>query len=291
MKLSDCIAADRVVVPLQSASLAAAADELVARLVAAGAVGDALKLRERIAEQRPEDTVALGDRAFLVHARTDAVPDLCVAIGTSPEPICRDGGEAEQQCARIVVLVVAPPRLAARYLQLLGALSRTLARQDALEAILAAASPAELAALPELREVELPEQLAVRDIMTERPRSVDPDTPLADAALLMRRTGLSALPVVAEDDRVLGILTERELVRHFLTVYLQQGSAKAAATSPKAVRDVMTRQVLCVSPEQPLAEVASLMINKDVDRVPVVREGRLVGVLTRGDIVRKLMGS
>ena len=53
----------------------------------------------------------------------------------------------------------------------------------------------------------------------------------------------------------------------------------------------MTRQVLCVSPDQPLTEVASIMANKDVDRVPVVREGRLVGFLTRGDIVRKLMGS
>ena len=53
----------------------------------------------------------------------------------------------------------------------------------------------------------------------------------------------------------------------------------------------MTRQVLCVAPEQPIAEVASLMSNKDVDRVPVVREGRLVGFLTRGDIVRKLIGT
>ena len=53
----------------------------------------------------------------------------------------------------------------------------------------------------------------------------------------------------------------------------------------------MTRQVLGVSPDQPLAEVASLMANQDVDRVPVVQEGRLVGFLTRGDIVRKLIGS
>ena len=59
----------------------------------------------------------------------------------------------------------------------------------------------------------------------------------------------------------------------------------------RTVRDVMTRQVLCVSPDQPLAEVASLMTNKDVDRVPVVQEGRLVGFLTRSDIVRKLIGS
>jgi CBS domain-containing protein len=52
----------------------------------------------------------------------------------------------------------------------------------------------------------------------------------------------------------------------------------------------MTRQVLCVAPEQPLAEVASMMTDRDVERVPVVRDGRLVGVLTRGDIVRKLIG-
>jgi CBS domain-containing protein len=51
----------------------------------------------------------------------------------------------------------------------------------------------------------------------------------------------------------------------------------------------MTRQVLCVAPEQSLADVAALMTNKDVERVPVVRGGRLVGFLTRGDIVRKLL--
>jgi CBS domain-containing protein len=60
--------------------------------------------------------------------------------------------------------------------------------------------------------------------------------------------------------------------------------------SERTVRDAMTRQVLCVAPEQPVAEVAALMSNKDVERVPVVREGRLVGFLTRGDIVRKLIG-
>jgi CBS domain-containing protein len=70
--------------------------------------------------------------------------------------------------------------------------------------------------------------------------------------------------------------------------------ARAAAPSgagSKTVRDAMTRQVLCVAPEQPIAEVASLMSNKEVDRVPVVRDGRLVGFLTRGDIVRKLIGN
>jgi CBS domain-containing protein len=134
--------------------------------------------------------------------------------------------------------------------------------------------------------------------MTERPRSVAPDTALRDAALDMVRAGVAGLPVVDTDGRVIGMLSQRELLQHLLNSYLHRGGAQAAgpagATSdgrPKAVRDVMTRSVLCVSPEQPVAEVAAMMTNKDVDRVPVVREGQLVGFLTRGDIVRKLIGS
>ena len=66
---------------------------------------------------------------------------------------------------------------------------------------------------------------------------------------------------------------------------------------PRAVEAVLARKDPriagghVVAPEQPIAEVASLMSNKDVDRVPVVREGQLVGFLTRGDIVRKLIGN
>lgn len=290
MRLADCIAADRVVTSLQSASLSEATDALVARLVTSGAVQDALKLRQRVAELRSEDTLALGDRAWLVHVRSDAVSDICLAIGTSREPVCRDAAAPDESCPRMVVLIVAPPRLAARYLQLLSALSRTLSNPDTVAAILAAETPEELVSIPEFSAIELPEQLTVRDLMTERLRTVGADDPLLDAARTMVRAGLSALPVVAEDDRVIGLLTERELMRQLLTLYLQ-GSTKGQSMPQKHVRDAMTRQVLCVSPDQPLADVASLIINRDVDRVPVVSEGRLVGVLTRGDIVRKLLGN
>jgi len=66
----------------------------------------------------------------------------------------------------------------------------------------------------------------------------------------------------------------------------------AAGTDPHTipVREVMDRSVLCVSEEQTLAEVATIMQNRDTERFPVVREGALVGFLTRGDIVRRLLG-
>ncbi len=292
MRLSDCIAADRTVVPLQSATVSEALRELLARLRASGAVADVEKLVARADEDRPEDIVALGDRAFLLHYRTDAAADLVVALGTAPEPICRKTEQAESQCARIVLLVVAPPRLAARYLQVVGAFARLLSRPEVVEAILAQPDAESLAALPSFHEAQLPAQLLVRDVMALRPVSTTPDTPIRDAGMVLARRGLTALPVLGEDGRIIGLLSDRELIRHLLTSHLQgarQGAGESGA--PRLVRDVMTRQVLCVSPDQPLADVASLMANKDVDRVPVVREGQLVGFLTRGDIVRKLIGS
>ena len=301
MRLADFLSADRVIVPLEAESMTAAASALLERLAAAGAVSALDRLRERVEEERGEDIVAMGDRAFLLHYRTDAVPDLAVALGTSPEPICRELGDEDRQCARILLLVVAPPRMATRYLQVVGTFARFFSSAERVDALLAARSAEELVALPQLAAYSLPEELIVGDLMTRRPRTASPDTPLRDAAREMVRSGVAALPVVDGAGQVIGMLSERELMRHFLSVYLQgtpQGAREghapagaAAAARGRTVRDVMTRQVLCVAPDQPLAEVASLMTNKDVDRVPVVREGRLVGFLTRGDIVRKLMGS
>ncbi|HZI40141.1 MAG TPA: CBS domain-containing protein, partial [Gemmatimonadaceae bacterium] len=127
---------------------------------------------------------------------------------------------------------------------------------------------------------------------TEGPRTTTPEMPLTDAAREMLSAGLSALPVVDEDYGLLGLLSERELMRHFMSTTMLTPSSRftpPGAPGLRTVREVMTRQVLCVAPEQSLAEVAALMTNKDVERVPVVRGGRLVGFLTRGDIVRKLI--
>jgi CBS domain-containing protein len=298
VKLGTLIAADRIVVPLPAGPLSAAAAALLDRI--GNGVDDVEKLRQRMEEERPEDMVAMGDRAFLLHFRTDAARELVVALGTAEHPVTRDVGDGEQQAARIVLFIVAPPRLAAPYLQLLAAMSRLFSQPSLVEAILAERTAAGLAQLLAEAEYEAPERLSVRDIMTERPRSVSADTPLREAARDMVRAGIGGLPVVDEQGRVIGMLSERELMRHMLNAYLQGasgggGGATSARTPPGAgrrlVRDVMTRQVLCVSPDQPLAEVASIMTNKDVDRVPVVRGGTLVGLLTRGDIVRKLIGS
>ena len=295
MKLREFLAPERVVIPLESRTLEEAAAELLRRVLAAREVLDASKLRRRADEARPEDTVAMGDRAFLLHYRSDGAGQLLVAVGVARTPICRRLPGEDEQCARVVLLIAAPPRQAARYLQVVGGFARLLRQRDVLEAIHGSATAQEFVELEAFGAYQLPEQLTVRDVMSDQPRTVLADTALKDAARTMVRAGLGALPVIDAERRVVGMVSERDIIRHLLTTQVFSGAdvrtMMAPGSAPRSVRDVMSRQVMCVAPEQPIAEVASLMSNKDVDRVPVVREGQLVGFLTRGDIVRKLIGN
>jgi len=294
-RLADLFVASRVVMPLKAGTVADAAETLCVSLDQSGALSNADLLRERIEEARSEDIVGLADRAFVLHYRSDAVRDLVVSIGVAPKDVVRVLDDDGLQRARLVVLVCAPPRQMARHLQVVSALVQVLSNPSSVAAALAVETPAQLLALPQFTGKALPAQLTVRELMSERPRSVGPDVPLRSAVLEMLRAGLGGLPVVDESNRVIGMLSERELLRDLLSHYLPRAGGVNAPQPPAAarrtVRDIMTRQVLCVAPEQPLAEVASLMLNKDVDRVPVVKDDRLVGFLTRGDIVRKLIGS
>ena len=293
VRLGDFLTSALAEVPLRASTLADAAESLADRLAAAGTLADADRLRRRVAEDRSEDTVALNDRAFVLHYRSDAAGSIGVAIGTALVPIHRPMRDGEAQKARVVVLIVAPPRLAARYLQIVGGIVRSLSREDVIEEMLRQPTAEALVGLPTLSNMELQNQLTVCDLMTDQPRVTAPDTLLRDAAAEMVQAGLGALPVVDAERRLVGLLADRDLLRDLLTsVDLGSRVAKSQPRSPdrrRNVRDVMTRQVLCVAPEQPLAEVVSLMVNKDVERLPVVRHGQLVGFLTRGDILRQLI--
>lgn len=294
MKLADFLSPARAIAPLSCATLTEARELLLERLVASGAVGDIDRLRNRMTEERGEDMVAFADHAFLMHYRTDTASRLQVALGVCPGGVTRGLDDGGEQRAPIVVVIVGPPRNAARLLQIVRAFGRLLPKRDVVEALIDAPSVESLVSLPMFLEFEIADQLLVRDLMTDRPRTIGPDELLKRAARELIHSGLGGLPVVDGDHRLLGILSERELMRHLLvTEVFSDGTPRHVPSMPsaaKTVRDAMTRQVLCVAPDQPVAQVAALMSNKDVERVPVVREGRLVGLLTRGDIVRKLIG-
>lgn len=302
MKLSDVIEAQHVVIPLAAQTVKDATERLAERLVASGAVVEANRLNAVIRNAWPEDMVSVGAHAFLPHFRTEAVRKLVTAIGISPTPIHWE--KDPHRTARIVILVVAPPRETPTYLQVVGAFARLLSDPATVLALLAAKSPEQVTEVAALAGVELPSHLVVRDVMTPQVLTAHPDESLAVVAHRMIEKDVRAVPVVDEFGALVGMVTHRELLRYLIPDYLQRtksgkfraptsGQLQAGTNDPRAlpVKDVMARAVLCLSEEQTLSEVANMMSNKDVDRFPVVREGVVVGFLTRADLIRRLVAT
>jgi CBS domain-containing protein/mannitol/fructose-specific phosphotransferase system IIA component (Ntr-type) len=296
VRLADFLSPRRVVVPLPAATLEEGIRILLGACVADGRVGDAVRLDQAVRESWPEDTMTLGPHAWLPHFRTDAVPALVVALGIAEAPIA--GGERgpdghEGPDPRMILLIVAPPRDTATYLQTVAAFARALARPEVAQALRGARSAAEALALPALRGVELEGQLLVRDVMRAEVVALRPDDSLEEAARLLQEHGVDALPVVGQAGQVVGILSNRELLRLLVPAYVQRVTAGGPTADPRTarVRDAMARSVLCVSEDQSLADAANLLATKDVERAPVVKDGVLRGFVTRADLVRRLLGS
>ena len=111
--------------------------------------------------------------------------------------------------------------------------------------------------------------------MTPGVRSVSPSDSLTDAAVAMRDEDVGSLPVV-EGDRVVGIVTDRDIV--------VRGVAERADTQTLQVGDVSSGDLLTVQPDEDLDEALELMARYRVRRLPVVEDGRLVGVVAQADV-------
>lgn len=133
-------------------------------------------------------------------------------------------------------------------------------------------------------------QLLVEHALEAAKYRVYPDTPLSEVVDLMVRRGVRAIPVVGEQYEVLGIITTGDALREVIRDGSVEESSGEAGEGPRLARDVMTRAVLCVSETQPLADAARMMANRKVEQLPVVRDGELIGLITRDAILHALHG-
>ncbi|WP_376791330.1 CBS domain-containing protein [Thermoflexus sp.] len=131
--------------------------------------------------------------------------------------------------------------------------------------------------------------LVARDIMTPNPVTVRPDDPLGVAVEKMRARRCRRLPVV-EGDRLVGIITDRD-VRLALNspLVLHERREDRLLLEHVPVRACMTPDPITVSPDTPVIEVVRLMRDHKFGGVPVVEEGRLVGIITETDLMDLLI--
>lgn len=311
MNLRDLLAPERIVIPLPAKTLHDAAEQLIASFVETGRASEASKLVARVSETPADEALAVGEDAFILHVRSSSMDSVSAALGVTAEPVSLVQESEKSAC--IVVVVAGPPKDTATFLQAVTGFAQALAMEGVPSAILAASSAEAVAEISALMDVELPDVILVGDVMRRKVRSVTPETTLAEAARMMTRYHVGSIPVLSEDGEVLGMVNGRDLLALALPRYLKEarpsrgssgtpleevdgfgaGAGARADADPEnlPVREVMDRSVLCLSEDQSLADVAGLMVTKDTDRFPVVREGILVGMLTRGGVVRLLFGT
>jgi CBS domain-containing protein len=119
---------------------------------------------------------------------------------------------------------------------------------------------------------------SVRDAMTEDPRSIGASASVVDAARLMREGHIGSLPVT-EGERLVGMITDRDITTRVV--------AESAAPETTSVGEVYSRDLISVEPDHDLEEALELMARHQVRRLPVVENGRLVGVVAQADIALK----
>lgn len=119
--------------------------------------------------------------------------------------------------------------------------------------------------------------LTVRNVMSSDPKTMTPEMTALDAAGLMARHDIGAVPIVSDDGELVGIVTDRDLVVRVL------GPRQDPASVP--VTEVATRRDLAtIAPGATLPEAMSLMADRKVKRLPVMQGDRLVGVVSMGDV-------
>ena len=139
--------------------------------------------------------------------------------------------------------------------------------------------------------------MRVHDVMTAGVATIGPEALLKEAATELIQRRISGMPVVDSDGHVLGIVSETDILPKeagerggggFLQWLVDPADPWVAARFDAVhVRDAMSSPAVTIAPDRPLAEAATLMLDRDVNRLPVVdADGVLVGLVSRGDLVR-----
>jgi CBS domain-containing protein/ribosomal protein S27AE len=114
--------------------------------------------------------------------------------------------------------------------------------------------------------------MKAREIMTRSVISISEDATVEDAARILARNRISGLPVVNADGSLVGLITEHDLI----------------AKQGRTVSDLMSRGVISVSADTDIDQVQHLLTNQRIRRVPVLEHGKLVGIVSRSDLVRQI---
>src|SRR6476620_7426151 len=142
------------------------------------------------------------------------------------------------------------------------------------------------------------------DVMVTKVISVTPDVLVQDVAYILLSNRISAVPVVDDNGQLLGIVSEGDLMRRSETgtgrhrpwwlAMLTGRDIRAldyAKEHSRRITDVMTSKVVTATPDTPLRDIATLLEKNGIKRVPIVKDGKMVGIVSRANLLQALASS
>ena len=253
----------------------------------------AIDERERI------ENTSYGHGYAFPHARTDAVERMYIAFGVSKKGL--SDKTPDDVTLRVVCLMLTPSNISQLYLQTLSAFARFARDPQNLKRLLDARGVAAVIEVVHQSGVNVDRELLVRDIMVEKVISVTTGQSLKEVANLFYRHRIGEMPVVDSQDRVVGQISNRDLIKAALSDFRSLlGKSAASAdlsmfddllkTQEKMTVDkIMQKDITTTTEDTPVVQLATAMLDKNLRIVPVVRDGKLVGVVVMSDIVSKII--
>jgi mannitol/fructose-specific phosphotransferase system IIA component (Ntr-type)/CBS domain-containing protein len=276
-----------------------AIDELLELLKRANPSADIRTIRELIIEREEIENTSYGRGFAFPHARTDKVDDMHILLGVSKKGL--RGRTPDNIDVSVVVLLLTPSNISKLYLQTLSAFATFARGEGNLQKIVSSKSKAEVIDVVWQSGVKAEKELIVKDIMRRDVATVTPDDTLKTVANLMFKNRLSALAVVDKNGALLGQITDKDLIQAALPDYKTLISNLNYSMEVEPFEELLRQEDKIkvaelykqdhetTAMETRLVEVAALMIFKDLTRVYIVRDNKLVGVLLRKDIVNMII--
>ena len=305
MKIVEMLRRGAILVPLDAPDLKWALTSAL-RAVTGVSDEDAKKLAADLVGAVSGEIHRVHERVVVAFAESDAVEEISAVLGVSPVRFTTEGTEAASGLglaqagaddapqlgtgSEIVLVMVTPRRFTSLRDRVLPTLKRFFREEEGVRPLLKVRSADGVLRVAGFMDLDPHRSLLVEDVVEPIQYRVYPDTPYSEVTDLMVRRGLQAVPVVGEDYEFLGVITTGEALNELVSQARVEsvGGGSAPARAEPTAREVMTRTVMCVSEEQSLIEAGSIMVNRNVEQLPVIRDGEMVGLLTCGEVLRWL---
>ncbi len=299
MRLANLLDEDLVAHDLAATNKLDAIKELMALVERKFPGNDYDAILASVIEREEIENTSYGRGIAFPHARTDAVEDMYIAVGFSRKGLTDK--TPDDVPLRMVCLMLTPSNIAKLYLQALSAFAAFARDPENVRSAAEAKSAGGVIDAIWESGVTVDKEITAKDLMRQDVVTVTPDDSLRDVANRMFRNRLSALAVVDEEGRLLGQITDKELIQAALPDFktlisnlnysmdIEPFEELLKREDKIKVKQLFTKDHEMVSRETKIVEVAAMMLFKDLRRVFVTDGEKLVGILLRKDIVNMII--